>query len=244
MSLEEFRTFVYDSYAQGHVGYSGQDSRERAGRLAQYRHVLSQHLPENRSARILDFGCGDGTLLRIAAQLGYGDLVGIDVSEGMIDIARKAGTAATLHVGDALAFVKEAPAGSFDTIIAYDVLEHLTRPELLNTLRAMSAALAPGGRLIFHLPNGGSPFYGRVRWGDITHELAFTRSSLVQLLVPLGIPHVHAQEDVPIAHGLKSTIRRAAWFVLRLFLVAWLAVENGQLRGHVLSQNMVVVARR
>ena len=40
----------------------------------------------------------------------------------------------------------------------------------------MCRALKPGGRWILHTANAESPFYGRVRYGDITHEQAFTQS--------------------------------------------------------------------
>jgi 2-polyprenyl-3-methyl-5-hydroxy-6-metoxy-1,4-benzoquinol methylase len=48
--------------------------------------------------------------------------------------------------------------GIFDVIIAIDVLEHLPREELLNTLVITYKFLAPGGRFILSRPNALSPF--------------------------------------------------------------------------------------
>jgi 2-polyprenyl-3-methyl-5-hydroxy-6-metoxy-1,4-benzoquinol methylase len=83
-------------------------------------------------------------------------------------------------------FLERAPSASYDVVLAFDVFEHLTRPELLDASREIERILKPGGVLLLHLPNGASPYCGAVRWGDITHEQAFTRSSLTQVLTPLG----------------------------------------------------------
>jgi SAM-dependent methyltransferase len=73
--------------------------------------------------------------------------------------------------------LNERPAGSLDAVIAFDVLEHFGRDELIPLVDAVHRVLRPGGRWIIHVPNGESPFFGSIRYGDLTHELAFTRQS-------------------------------------------------------------------
>ncbi|MEM7506968.1 MAG: methyltransferase domain-containing protein [Pseudomonadota bacterium] len=41
------------------------------------------------TAPILDAGCGGGLQAEALAQLGYGPLIGLDLSEGMLDVARR-----------------------------------------------------------------------------------------------------------------------------------------------------------
>ena len=49
------------------------------------------------TAPILDAGCGGGIQSEALAMLGYGPMTGIDLSEGMLDIARAKGIYAELH---------------------------------------------------------------------------------------------------------------------------------------------------
>ena len=103
--------------------------------------------------------------------------------------------------------------------------------------------LKPGGRWVIHVPNGESPFGNRVRFGDYTHEQAFTRTSLGQLLVASGFASVEAYEDRPIPHGFISTVRATLWQFIRAALLFYIAVETGSLdRRAVFSQNLLAVA--
>ena len=87
------------------------------------------------TAPILDAGCGGGIQSEALAMLGYGPMAGIDLSEGMLHIARDKGIYAELHqmtLGERLRFSddtfaavlssgtitpKHAPAHSFDELI-------------------------------------------------------------------------------------------------------------------------------
>jgi hypothetical protein len=82
-----------------------------------------------------------------------------------------------------------------------------------------------------------------MRYGDITHELAFTLTSLSQLLLSSGFYRVDFYEDQPIPHGIKSVIRWALWKVIRCFLRFYIAVETGDNgRNAIFSQNFLAVA--
>ena len=48
---------------------------------------------------ILDAGCGGGIQAETLALLGYGPLVGLDLSEGMLEVARQKGIYQELHQG-------------------------------------------------------------------------------------------------------------------------------------------------
>jgi hypothetical protein len=64
--------------------------------------------------------------------------------------------------------------------------------------------LKPGDRWVLHMPNGNSPFGRPARYRDLTHELAFTRTSLSQLLPSSGFSSVNCFRDT-----LSITSRRA-----------------------------------
>ena len=71
--------------------------------------------------------------------------------------------------------------GHYAAITATDLLEHLTKPEVLQTFDDLAAALAPGGIFVGRVPNAVSPLGGHIRDGDFTHQTSFTARSIRQL---------------------------------------------------------------
>lgn len=96
--------------------------------------------------RLLDVGCGPGTItLDLAARVSPGEVVGVDASVAVLDIARtaaaEAGVPVEFRTGDAMALPFEDD--SFDVVHAHQVLQHLTDPVL--ALREMRRVTRPGG---------------------------------------------------------------------------------------------------
>ena len=58
---------------------------------------------------------------------------------------------------------------------------------------------------------GLAPRAHALRYGDLTHEMAFTRTSLAQLLLSSGFGAVRCFEDAPVVHGAKSALRWLLW---------------------------------
>lgn len=241
--LEGFKAFVYGSYHRTHKGYGDAIEHVPEGRAQVLRHLLSPALPADTSASILDYGCGDGQVLAVIQGLGYTNLFGVDLSEALLATAARR-TRASLRHSDGLDYLSSTADATFDVILAFDVLEHLTRPQLLRTCREMVRALKPGGRLLLCVPNGGSPLHLPVLWGDITHERPYTEASLTQVLAPLGFERIEASEIAPVPHGWKSALRAVLWQVVRAGMVLVLAVETGNARGHILTSNLFLTARK
>jgi len=118
--------------------------RDAAVRAA-WRAALAGWLPPP-PGRILDAGCGTGSLSVLLAELGY-DVTGIDFSPVMIARARtkasNAGLGATFHVMDAAA---PSLPGGYDAVVCRHVLWAL--PEPAAVLARWAALLRPGGRLL------------------------------------------------------------------------------------------------
>jgi SAM-dependent methyltransferase len=110
----------------------GEDARE----------VAFQAIAAGRPRRVLEVGPGPGELsARIATELGA-EVVALDVSERMVDLAQARGVDA--RVGD----VQSLPFAdaSFDTVVAAWMLYHV--PDLDRGLAEIARVLVPGGRLV------------------------------------------------------------------------------------------------
>ena len=116
--------------------------RRRAESHAAY---LLPHLKPGH--RVLDFGCGPGTIsVGLARAIEPGELHGVDMEESQINVARAAAQAgghtnATFHVGDVTALPFED--GFFDAAHCHAVLMHV--PDTSKTLAEIKRVLKPGG---------------------------------------------------------------------------------------------------
>jgi len=135
-------------------------------------------------ARVLDVGCGNGTLLCAirSRHPDAGGLVGTDVAQAALDAARKALPEAEFVRHD----LQEAPLsreGSFDIVTCCEVLEHMADFE--SALRHINQALRPGGHLILSVPHS-MRFWGP--HDEAVHHLRrFEPDELCEVLESLGM---------------------------------------------------------
>jgi SAM-dependent methyltransferase len=107
-------------------------------------------------SRLLDVGCGTGTMAFLLAKEGW-NVVGTDASEGMIAEARRkaegSGGRVRFEAGDLRGLALE---GQFSIAVSfYDVFNHLrSTADLGSTFRVLHSLLLPGGLLIFDVNNG------------------------------------------------------------------------------------------
>jgi 2-polyprenyl-3-methyl-5-hydroxy-6-metoxy-1,4-benzoquinol methylase len=207
-----------------------------------YGAYLRQFLPSDRGAQVLDIGCGSGGLVYWLQQLGYLHVEGVDVSASQVAEAHRAGITSVREEDLHVALAREEHA--FDLITAIDVFEHIPKAELIPMLRGVRRALRPGGRLLVQVPNASSPIFGSIRYGDFTHEVAFTAQSIRQVFKMAELDPLEVVPVTPPVRGLPSAARWLAWQAARLLLVGYYAIETGALRGHVLTRNLIAVARR
>jgi 2-polyprenyl-3-methyl-5-hydroxy-6-metoxy-1,4-benzoquinol methylase len=204
---------------------------------------VKRYFPRDTNLNILEVGCGNGSFLSALSRMGYSHLRGIDISPEQVRLARARGLTC-VEQGDLGQALPKVSSYSVDILIALDVLEHLEPRSIITTVDQMRRTLKPNGLLVLNIPNAVSPFFGRIRYGDITHFTAFTAQSISQLLYTVGFSDVQCHENAPLVHGPKSALRAVLWKAIRQFLVFYIAVETGAWnRKQVFSQNMLVLAR-
>ncbi len=115
---------------------------------------VKEHIAETVRAgeRVLEIGCGTGTLALMLARRGA-TVVGVDTSPAMLEVARERTVAeglegkVKLHHLDASVIADQFPPGTFDLVVSTLVFSELPPDEQRYVLRAARRLLAPGGRL-------------------------------------------------------------------------------------------------
>jgi 2-polyprenyl-3-methyl-5-hydroxy-6-metoxy-1,4-benzoquinol methylase len=170
---------------------------------------------------------------------GFSNVRGVDVSPENVVAAQRRGL--DVECMDALSFLKEAIKNGdrFNLISLQDVIEHFSKPDLVDLLILVTKALEPGGILLIKTGNASSLVASAGRYIDFTHELMFTEESLRQILLTVGFKEPKIIE-VP-SQGFKNRVRRALkiglyWFIYRV-------VENRRM-PRCIDFDILVVAHR
>src|SRR5262249_7798136 len=122
------------------MGYPAEVLRER------YVPCAGLFAPESR---VVDVGCGRGEFLELLKERGSRG-IGIDADASMVELVQSKGLEAIR--ADGLDYLRDNP-GEFDGVFAAHLIEHMAPDPLVELVKAASAALRDGGRLIVVSPN-------------------------------------------------------------------------------------------
>lgn len=157
-------------------------------------------------ARVLDIGFGNGSFLAYAQDCGA-IVAGTELAE---EAAREARNRGVIVFRPDLADAIASASNDYDLATAFDVFEHLPRPELLALFDRLALLLRPGAILVARFPNGQSPLGRAFQYGDATHVTVLSARMLEQVLagrpwavVRAGNPHAVLGRD-------RSPLRRLA----------------------------------
>lgn len=96
--------------------------------------------------QILDVGCGSGKVGQALNALGHHDIVGVDVSSALLDIAAASGSYRALAEVDFTTLPTSLLEGSFGGLICVGVMTYL--PEVEAVCREFARLVEPGGALV------------------------------------------------------------------------------------------------
>lgn len=183
--------------------------------------ALRALLPDLRGLKVVDFGCGYGWFCRWAHEQGASSVLGLDVSDKMLERARSLSGDSTITYAKADLEKLDIPPSSFD--LAYSSLAFHYIEDLRGLLEKIHRALMPGASLIFSIEH---PIYmaprnpdwlidadGRKSWPidsyqqegpRVTNWLADgvvkqhrTMGTLLNQLIAAGFTIAHVQEWGP-----------------------------------------------
>jgi SAM-dependent methyltransferase len=198
--------------------------------------VALDALREATPRRVLEVGCGWGEFAeRVIGELGV-ELVAVDLSPRMVELAR--GRRVDARVGD----VQSLPFadGAFDCAVANWMLYHV--PDLDRALAELARVLRPGGRLVaatngllhlgelwalvgrdrraeptrFFAESGEDalrPHFARIERLDVKGPVTFATREDVQAYIASSVAHKHLADRVPELDGPFTATRVGAIFV-------------------------------
>jgi SAM-dependent methyltransferase len=200
-------------------------------------------LPSDKHVKILEIGCGNGSLIKTMLNADFKDITGIDLSQEQVDVARKLGVAQA-HCISAVDYLN-GKREVFDVILAIDVIEHFTKNEIVNFLEMALAALKPGGMVIFRTPNMDAPLTSLYSYGDFTHECLLNKSSALQLMKSTGFSEADVLPSMIHVQGvLKEALRKIIWSLTLLSIKAMLFASGRTWKDAVFTPNLIIIGKK
>jgi SAM-dependent methyltransferase len=195
----EVDAYYQQSYRDGiYEPYAAADTIRRL--IAEHR--LAAVRPHARPGRWLDVGAATGHFVEVAVVAGI-EAEGCELSGSAVERARARGL--TMHQSAVENF---APAVPYDTITAFDVLEHLRDPRAF--LERLRSWLVPGGTLALTLPDVSSIYPRLMR----KHWFYYAPSDHLHYFDPRTISRLLAE------HGFGRTRVTRAYKPLTLGYIA------------------------
>ncbi len=191
-------------------------SREFPFRTCVEEFMMLQMLGNVAGLTALDLACGEGHYARTLRRCGAGRVVGVDISEGMIALAREEEAREPIGVEYLTAAVEDLGVlGSFDVVSAVYLLHYApTREHLAAMCRTIAANLRPGGRLVTMNSNFGPGVpvdTSRYGWTP-TDPKPIEEGMAYRLTFLLG-PDSFEIQNYYYAHATYEEIFREAGFV-------------------------------
>jgi len=210
----------YISHSDTSKGFiNGLYHRVRRRTLASKRNLVASQTKLEKG-KLLDVGCGTGAFLHTMKQAGW-EITGLEPDPTARERAAELYKLHPLSTDQ----LYQLPAGSFNAITLWHVLEHVH--DLQGYVEQLAKLLAPGGRLFIAVPNYTS------------HDAAFYKELWAAYDVPRHLYHFSpkSMEQLLSAHQLQLVTCKPMWF--DSFYVSLLSEKYRNGKGNIIRAGWV-----
>src|SRR5262249_12082791 len=146
----EYTRFMSQTIYDDPAFFAGYSRLERFGagwqRAVEHADLMAL-LPGVEGRRVLDLGCGTGQLARHLAEVGAAEVIGVDVSERMLEVARtECAHPRVLYRRESVDALTFVPA-RFELVVSSLVLHYLD--DYAGLMRRIAQWLTPGGVVVY-----------------------------------------------------------------------------------------------
>ena len=188
--------------------------------------------------------CGIGESLYSLKKMGYTNIIGIDYDKDNVQFCTDHGL--TAEKGDIYTYFKDKD-NTFDIIILNDIIEHISKENVIDVLCDIRMALKVGGGLLIKTANASNPILSPpARYMDFTHELLYEEISMAEVLELAGFSN-----DKIVVKGAHlycywfNPLNYIAWFVnsiINLFFRCYSIINARKTR--IFTKNIIAFVQK
>jgi ubiquinone/menaquinone biosynthesis C-methylase UbiE len=158
-----------------------------------------------------DFGCGPGQTTKFLFDAGVKDIIGIDISPGMVNVARKIFPYLKFETGDLLALPYSE--NYFASAVAFYAIVHFDYDQISMAFREVNRVLKKGAPFLFSFHVGEETVhFDKANEIDVDIDLYFLQTNrILELLRANNFVIVDALERLPYPDVEYQTRRGYVW---------------------------------
>jgi ubiquinone/menaquinone biosynthesis C-methylase UbiE len=199
---------ITNTYNQVAENYAAERSDELSKKHLDRLLLKEFALVNKRKGICADFGCGPGQTTKFLYDHGVKDIIGLDISSGMIEAARRLFPKIKFETGDLL---KVSYASNyFGSALAFYAIVHFTYDQIELAFNEVNRVIKKGGQFLFSFHVGNETVhFDKANDIDVDIDLYFFQTEkIIKLLHETGFGIIDAIERQPY-QDVEYTSKRA-----------------------------------
>jgi SAM-dependent methyltransferase len=174
--------------------------------------LLRQFAAENKvKGKMIDLGCGPGQTTRFLAENGVENIIGTDLSPGMISKAKELNPGLQFQTADMLKL--DFPNQYFASAVAFYAIVHFNDDQLSTAFAEINRVLTGGGQFLLSFHIGDEIFHRDEFFGaPVDIDFCFFRTEkIIELLKEANFKIIEAIERYPYENVEHPSKRAYLW---------------------------------